>query len=467
MNRALYAIPALTMLAVAYVLFVLGSERPLRAVRVYGGPHDPSRAHGSSERPAHPLSLRVLASERLGTVERPWPTRLTVHLPTGQSWAGTTNARGIADVQLPAAATPPPAPAHVRVESPDSAAPLAEGQLDAPYERWWSRARIQGGFLRGTTQGALRLRVAPGRGLFAIPFTDPLAVQVTDQHGQPVRARVRAEHDGSAVHLITPEAHTDADGWAQLRVTVHEPVATLRLLADATRNTDDASGSWYGNLPVLPGALHATREGDVLHLTSPVPRDAAYFALIDRHGKLAGGSVALQPSPQGLSHARVPLPRIPDTSATWAVVSSEPDLVSPAALGWPLSTTRHRHAAPPLPHLPPSTGPWAYAITVPELLLLDGFPQAEAREAERRRRARHLATAISLTALVSTAWLVLRSARLAQRRLAAHLERGGLDRDQARAIERAPSRLELALIALLCITLGFSVLGFIAYFRLS
>src|SRR5690606_26160934 len=90
----LTALPALTVLVLAFALFVVGASRPYVSARVYGGP-----LVGQAE-----YHLRLAVAERMGEVESPRQlgVRVTASASDGReaSWGGVSDPQGNAEVDL-------------------------------------------------------------------------------------------------------------------------------------------------------------------------------------------------------------------------------------------------------------------------------------------------------------------------------------------------------------------------------
>jgi hypothetical protein len=234
---------------------------------------------------------------------------------------------------------------------------------------------------------------------------------------------------------------TDMRGRARIGFRAVDLNPTLRVEA---RGESAESGLIDSGVPVVAGGLHAARTPSGFRVDSATPRGEAYFSVVSDHARLAGGALKLTPDSNGGAFATAELPQMPAPS--WLVLSSEVDLNSAAAIGWPLDS---------------STEP-AQTFDVPDALLLDGLPAAFEREQARRSRVRWLTAAfIAVAFALSVALLVLR-VRAADRNIARHL-RTDLELDTAQRI--APRGLWPLLVALLAIGLGFIALGLIVVAR--
>lgn len=450
MNRALLvALPLCTVLVVAFALFVVGAPRAWDSARIYGGPTEGASA----------LAWRVAVLEQVqGAVAPARVGRLRVRVELGDGrhfeWSGPTDARGIANVRFALGARPGEGPVRVRVTMPGARAPLASGAVDLTRARWFAAARTLGGFIRGRQTGTLRVRVAPGRGVFAVPFRDPLWIEVRGASGPVEDAKLALK--GESIDLFTKgDVVTDADGRAVIDLAPLDFYVALKIRATAP---DGEQGSWYSTLPVVPGALRAARIGDRLVVDSPIDRRVAYYAVITDRERLQGGPIHLTPDARGGARGSLGLGSLPQ-GPLWAMVSSEPDFASESTVGWPLGPPEA--ARSPLDDAPPRS------LVVPDRLLLDGMPAARARDAARRGRARLLAGAFSFVALVLVALLLVAEVRGSEARLVRHLSAAG---EAPEDVDRVAARRGLSwslAVAVLCVALGFIALALVAMYKLG
>jgi hypothetical protein len=431
----LLALPVVTVAVVALALLT-AAPRPFRTARIWGGPTDGDR-----------VALRVevveVVESRGQVVERPVPDeRAGVRL-----WAkGFEAARqvlldseGSAEVSMSTPHTGEPLVASVSQHGVD----LALGRIALDRKRWASAARRRGGWVLGRASGGYDVRIAPERGALAVPFREGLWVEVTREGKPVVGATLSLTATGG--RIAPAEGVTDARGRARFAITPDEHTLGVRV-GISEQNVGAEVG--FG-LPVVPGALRARLVDGALVVEAPVPRDVAYYALVNEGQRLAGGRVALTTDARGESSARVSLPALP-VSPSHAVVATERDLRSAAAVGWPLVAR--------------TDGDPATTFDAVDALLLDGRTRGAARETARRSRVRWATAAFCGVAVLLELALLLFQARARDRELDAHLARQGVEGE---ALERlAPTRKRSLALAVAAVALGFLLLAIVAVIRL-
>jgi len=433
----LLSLPVITVLVVGLAVFVVGAPRSYRGARVWGGP--------SVGQPT--LTGRVLVVERLYDAERALgsvPVDVEAR-SAGQllgKFHGTTDAAGFVELRLPLASA---APADLELRVALRGERLAQGTVAFTRARWLAGVRRRGGWIASGGTSALRIRVHPGRGVFAVPFRDPVWIEVTTAEGPAAAARLVVRAEGTSEPSAERTLVTDARGLAELSLVPREHVVALAIEA----SLGEARAKWYSMLPVVPGALHARRQGQRLVIEAPVPKEAAFYSVVGEGGRYAGGRVALSNDGRGGALAQVDWPPGVEAPA-WVVVSSEPDMNTVAAVGWPID----------------ATGP-AQSFDAPEQLWLDGLPAAYAASLERPRRARVLAGIFAALALALAVVLFTGRVRAADRALAAHLGQAARGDAGLGELERFRVRQSLLgiVIAALCIALGFVLIGLVSLAR--
>lgn len=440
---ALYSLPVITVAVVAFALFVVGAPEPYAGARIYGGPTEGAtrlswrialvRWEDGIQSPAHRARLAVEA--RLADGRR-------------VSWTGHPDAEGMVGMNVAVPGAPVHGPVDVEVSAPGDRMPLARGRVELGARDWRKHEREDGGWIKGLETGDLLVRAAPARGVFAVPFSDPLWIEVRGPHGPIAHAKLSLRPEGLAVHAPDP-LETDDDGRAQILVAPREFNVALRISATAP---DSSHGEWYSTLPVVVGAMHARLDGKRLLVSSPIERDRAYFGLLTPGERLAGAPVSLSADGHGGASAEVALPPLPP-GPLWAVVSSEPELSSESTVGWPLRV-RLAERDPPKDRV------------VPDRLLLDGLVDATRRDQARRRRARLLAGLFSAFAALLVGVLLVLRVRKSQTALAEHLARSADESEHTEHIQARGTGWVL-LVAVLCLALGFLVVALVAMYRIG
>jgi hypothetical protein len=432
----LFALPVATVTVIALALVTGGAARPVRVARVWGGPTSGARVSVRAE-------VFDVIEERGAVHEAPvsgGQATLTLHAPGFDAVRSLPlDAEGGAEVSF----EPPESTRPLELGVAQGGTEIAHGRIELESGPWARAARRRGGWAF-TRAGELEVQVAPARGALAVPFEEQLDVGVSRDALPVPNLHVHASATGA--RLAQSDAVTDARGRCEFGLAPDEHAVSLTL------ELAEASGALRASfaLPVVPGAMRASKDRDALLIEAPVPRDVAYFAIVTQNERLFGGRAPLVPTPDGRSSARVPLPPL-GSGQHFAVVSSERDLRSSAAVGWPLE--------PALDGEPERT------FDAVEALLLDGRPRAMLREARRRARVRWVVGAFSAAALTIELLLLVAFTRRSDRALDAHLEGAGIDSDEASRL--APKRSPAVIIALLAVTLGFLVVALIGVLRVE
>jgi hypothetical protein len=420
--------------AVAVVLLgvVSGGVRPIRSARVYSGP-----TQGITE-----LSLRVELGLRDRVVEVPIINESfgVVVVEGGRRVAsarGRTDELGSAEVRL-RLPRPRDSALELWVEpvGPDLP-PLARGLVLGTRAAFRAAATRRGGFQSGRRSGELELAVAPAHGALLIAqgaLDDELLIQAQRAGAAVAEARIEAILEGA--EPVASQLTTDASGLARLKLRPSAPQLRIDLTGTAT---GVGGGTLTARLDVVQGAIRATRHDQELRLESSGAATTAFLGFFDENQRYLGLRAALHVSPDGRLLGALPWPAELTASPLWVVSSSQPDLASPSAVGWPISGV---------------LTPDPRTFDAREMLLLDGAPLSRAREERRARRVRLVTAAYASAALVLTLWLFVRRVRDAERDIERHLSRSGIDL----ADGVVPERKGWPVLAAACIGLGFVVL---------
>lgn len=438
---ATLALPAAAVLAVGYAVVVAGKPLPVVAARIRGGPTE-----GVST-----LSFRIEAVEHQRDRERGvaggrLSLDATLANGTALHWEGDLDDEGAANASLePPATVTGPVHVHVALQGPKppsgtpDAPPVAllDDTLGLRAEEWFAGSRRRGGWIEG--HGALAIRVAAGRGAFAVPYHDSLVIEVRREGRGLAGAIVRAAAEGADVE--PGETVTDSRGRAMVSVRPREHAATVSVHAHAPTGED---ASLDAALVVVPGALRATLSNGQLLVESPIVRERAYVTLVGERQRILGRTVRLSPDESGGARGTMPLPELDHEPPValrpvWAVVSSEPDQKSTSLVGWPLVSA--------------ADGPQS-TFDVPDALLADGVAAALARENERVGRIRTAGAAVAVALLSLSGALLVVRARLAEQALARHLDENLADEETTTRLVDASGGRGWLLTAILCVALG-------------
>lgn len=395
-RRLIALVASLALLAVAFVMLGPGRARPIQAARLYGGP----LPEGASE-----TSFRVVVVEESGGFRaKVAGARLRAMAEAAQApWEGATGPDGTAEVRL-AWEQAPTGPVVVRVTD-EAGEVLAEGELPRRPEKWGEGKDFRAD-LPGKATGEVVVRAAAQRGVLAAPFADTIVVEA--RHGGLPAANARLTITAHGARLVGASGEdaaslavkTDARGRASFEVAPLSHAPELRIEAVS----GEAEGRLDATLPVLPGAMWL-EPGDETATTrrilSPVVRQVAYLAIATPRTRLFGAAVPLAPDGKGQAEGVLDLePLLPalrnEPGAVLTLASSE-DFEGAGTVAWPLWA---------------DADPFGSVVRpIKDVLLLDGLPEARAKEGERRKRAAAWAGGALVVAAVAEVWLLYRAAR--------------------------------------------------------
>ncbi|MDF3066326.1 MAG: hypothetical protein K0R38_1927 [Polyangiaceae bacterium] len=441
-GRFLLFVTPVSAVAVVLLGVISGGVRPFRSARVYSGP-----TQGITD-----LRLRVELGDRDRIVEVPATgvPFTVVAWAFGQRLASATarsDELGSAEVSL---SLPKPVDSALElVVEPVShdQAPLARGLVLGSRSAFRALATRRGGFQRSTPRvgsSELTLAVAPSRGVLVTAqgaLDDELTIAVSRDGRDARGARITVKLEGatpSETDLVGDER-----GRARLRIRATEPQVRVQLHAVSPNGGE---GNLAARLEVVQGAIRATKRGDRLALESSGAASVAYVGFFDESQRYGGARAALTGTADGHLVGDLPWPSHLSASPLWVVTSSQPDLASPSAVGWPVVGAE-------------TEAPQTFDAR--ELLLLDGAPAARVREERRARRIRWVTAGYAALALLLTCYLFVRRVREADVNFESHLTRSGVDEIPS----IAPRRRGRAVLAAACIALGFVVLAVFALLK--
>jgi len=424
----LVILPLLTLLSLAFSM--APSDGRLVYARIWGGP------------PTTELSLRVEVVEEIDGLGRGLadaPLTVSAESPRGRSERSVrTAAGGTADVMLPLPGDGLPRPEHATVSEPwalevRSAAPkgapaYARGRIAVPRSTWLGGAQQVSALAAAEASAELPIQVRFEPPVLSVPFTSEVVLELVRSAPAPVEVELEAQgarivgparvrllpHELTRVTLV-PEQHT----------------ATLTLLGPA-RSSGSSKADAPGTapplgpasvaraarsitLPIAPGSLTARADGDDLIISSPVPRQRAYYSVVTRAGRLGGGVVFLGPRADGTAAGRLARGALPTGRDRYLVLSSSADGQAPSLVGLPLDGQGD-------------------AFAPRELLLLDGrqvaLRQSQARNARLRWALASYGGLGAILSLALFAWHI----RRANERLGEDLARVGVPLARQRSL---------------------------------
>jgi hypothetical protein len=341
-----WLLPVLAVAPAGVSLLGLGRERPVLAARVLGGPL--TELYTATE-----LSLAVQTIVVDGPDRRTVPVAIAVRRAPNEPvlGSGMTDAEGVLELTVPGLCTA--GSCSVSIEEKATTVNLASGRLLTPRP-WPSLPEAGTGWLRSAPSAAFPVRAALSNGALAVPFLTELWIEVDG----PVPIQVEAETVGAILSASTVQDGSESNTRARatldpnrrwrLPIRAEEHVVSLRVSA---HTQSGELSTLFAQLPTIAGALWAERRGPELLLTSPVPRNTAYVAVVDAKTRLWGSSATLVPEADGTARASLALPAflVQPAAPLWAVVASEPEKRGASSVGWPII------ASAPLPQKPEIT----------------------------------------------------------------------------------------------------------------
>jgi hypothetical protein len=408
LERAAIGMTPVIALTVVGLGLRIGAGERMRGAMVY------ARAPGQG-RGGLAWQLVVVADE--GGVREVVPdAEVDVEASTGSAratWRGVTNAEGVAEVGLDLPGVKWGDPVAFRATGKDRVV-LADGSVTWPHEAPSVEAHEEALHPTRTT-GAIAIAVFLRGGKLVPGASETAFVRVVD-------ADTRTPLDGVEL-TFAPEpglvvartgARTSDGGRSEVQVTAEFLLAgwTIDAKAPSVNGVEGKVGSWYGAVPVAPGAAsvelpEVITPETAYPLTFEVPPATRhlYVEVDDASGRDFGAAVDVT-----ASHAEVTLPGLAP-GPYWLVTSSDArgaealtgtTLARPFDVGTPKTASVLRSAEP-----------------FPRFLAIDGLVRPKALAATRRRRA----VWVVLTALAGAAalevLLLLRAAERARRKLLA------------------------------------------------
>lgn len=428
--RILYGLPALSGIAIAFVLLGPGARRHVEAARAYGVP-----VVGATR-----FAVRVESVRRYAELEEPFGGPVELEWTHGATVIGAAAATAGGDgwVEL-AGELSAPLPTDSRLTLRRSGSVLGEGDVLAV-----ASLAVQPSRSCESTGNTGKLQICVLRGV-AVPES-PEQVQVTwSSRGGEGHSKATLEFSASGGDVqklrMSPGPVCDANGCSEnwiYTVVARAPAVAL----DVELRAAAEHVTYHGDLPLQPGGIWldpASRREARLMLRSATPRSAAYLSLLGEKGRLWGGVVPLASEPNGFSGGTLPVSALPAFAEgpLTLILASDPSEPKSYVVAWPLGSGER-------------------VATVTSMRLVDGVPGAIEREEKRARAIRRpVALLILVGAITVLATLARRVAR-EKRRLQAHLA----GRGESLAI--ADPRWGLVLGVLAALACAFAALALVA-----
>ncbi len=438
----------------------IGAARPVHAAVVFGAP--PARA-----RTGLSWELLTLLDDRGVRESVPMEDVTVTARAAGHeaSWAGSTNADGIAELWLDLPGVKATDAIELEIRTRGERVPLASGIAAWPTELP-GEASASAGVVRPSKQdGPLSIEVAVYGGRLAPTFESSVWVRVKDgATGLAVPAAVVHADPEPGLTLGANRVTASASGWAELRATAEAHVLELRIRAE---DGSDGSrrGEWYGALPVAPGGAFARMpltfapgEATAFEILVPTVLPRVYAEVDDALGRARAAALTLAPSPLG-GHAKFEAGPL-EEGTYWLVTSSAPG-GAPSSEGGkiarPFVVSERPSAYGDLGPTLALLGPPA----MPRWVALDGLPGRRRGDGKRHAFGLVLAFGSLVAAAILETLLILRGVKRSRRALARVAE--GVQGDVL-ALERRFSAASVA-IGLLVALLGFGLLAALLTWR--
>lgn len=220
------------------------------------------------------------------------------------TWTGASNADGVAEAILSLPNLNPTSDVEIEVREDGVPEPLAAGVVrvkDGP----WGPARADVAARPTKKEGEIDLDVLVEGERLAPGFPTPVWVRVG---GGPREGLVIEASPEPGARIERATVRPCKPGWAELVVTAEAHVTGITVRA---RAPSGAEGTWFGALPVAPGAFYASMPRQIaagasakVVLIAPNPRKVAYAEVASTKGRshAAVVDIALErgdPTPRG------------------------------------------------------------------------------------------------------------------------------------------------------------------------
>jgi hypothetical protein len=372
-------------------------------------------------------------------------------------WDGGTNADGVAEAWFDLPGVSAGDPVSLEVRTPDEEWPLASGLASWPADVARD-ALNRSTFVRSSkSDGDLVIDVAVYGGRLAPGFFSSLWVRVIDKKTKEIidGAAVDAEPD-PGLAIQASHVTSNASGYAELVASPGIHVVALALRASAGSGAGQRSGSWYGAIPVAPGASFvemplaiSPEEPHIFDVVVPTVQRRVYAEVDDEAGRAFAVSLTVD-------HPHVEMAVPPLRPGTyWLVTAGNPRgaaSLDGAAVSRPflVAETSGLDRA--------SVGPRLAMLAPPRFsrfVALDGLPSKRRADGLRHRRGLAIALGALGFAAALEALLILRAVARSKR-LLEHLS--STVADDGEALDRRFSAVHV-LVGLGVALLGFALLA--------
>jgi hypothetical protein len=407
----LVLVPVLSVGLVGGSWLVAHQDQDLTGARVF------AQHHG------HLLNLRALCVRVIRGTSRPLTDEVRVELwplgAAGEPASTLTTAPGrdgtaslTADLEDELSG-----PMRIRLTTSRDDKLLGEGELHPEQIAALAGSR-RGGWVEGKVGGALELRVGLLQGVLAVPFEGRLVVEVRHDD-QPVTGVWVNPPGVSGARIAEAMAITDSRGRASFTIVPEQHVVEVSFEVTAgDQNGLALSGSWFGHLPVVAGALYSRVEDGRLWVSSPVERRWAYvdwYVLDGSNARLVWNANVPLRQDNGVFTGIVDLPKYAMRPG-YVVTSSEADLQSMALVGWPVANVT-----------PEAT------LDLRPTLTFDGIAQGRERLAQRRQRVKGYGSVGALLGALVEAFALILIARAPRPKVAVDAHDASVGHEPGRA----------------------------------
>jgi hypothetical protein len=370
-------------------------------------------------------------------------------------WTGSSNADGIAEASLGLVGLGDDDVVEVEVLAASEPEPLARGRIALRDLRGPSLPEAQHPSVRPSKrEGTIAIDVLVEGERLPVGFEIPLWIRVGTR--EPSQTKLELEPEGGLRVATTEAPKAGCDGFWKVSAAAEGLVAGLGIDA---KDASGGHGSWFGAIPVAPGAFFIdlprfvpSRKEESVVLVAPNPRTVVYAEINDTHGRVFAVALPLAATDEDpVPRARLTMPPLAP-GLHWIVASGEPrgaERMAGASIAKPFVV-----GTSPVPAIECALGPWLAehpAPGFPRTLALDGMTTRGATNRARHRIGLFIGLVSLLSAAALEILLLTAAAREAKTLLA------DVDESNDRVTVKTPGG--NLTIALLIAILGFALLA--------